>query len=93
MCQTIPGRVIQVQDGQAEVETDGYTGWFNTGAQPGVKPDDWVLTHADLVVSIISEAEAQRLQQSIRDARQARDAGSAGGGASGSGGSGGASGT
>jgi hydrogenase assembly chaperone HypC/HupF len=77
MCQTIPGRVIQVQGGRAEVETDGYTGWFDTTAQPSVKPDDYVITHADLVVGIVSEAEARQLQEANRQARQARDTGSA----------------
>ena len=69
MCQTIPGRVTQIKGNQAEVETEGYTGWFSVAAVPDVKTGDYVLTHADLVVSVISQAEAQRLQQEIRDTR------------------------
>jgi hydrogenase assembly chaperone HypC/HupF len=80
MCQTIPGRVIQVQGGQAEVETDGYTGWFTIAAQPTVQKDDYVLTHADLVLSVISKDEARRLTELNRQARQSGDSGDSGAG-------------
>jgi hydrogenase assembly chaperone HypC/HupF len=78
MCQTIPGRVILVQGDQAEVETDGYTGWFTIATQPTVQKDDYVLTHADLVLSVISEAEARRLTELNREARQSGDPGGSG---------------
>jgi hydrogenase assembly chaperone HypC/HupF len=78
VCQTIPGRVIQVQGDQAEIQTDGYTGWFNISTQPDVKKDDYVLTHADVVVSIIGESEAHRIEEVNRQARQTRGGGTAG---------------
>lgn len=67
MCTTIPGRVTQVQGPMAEVETDGRKAWFNALAQPDVKVGDYVLTHANLIVSIISEEEAERMFDAIRE--------------------------
>ncbi len=67
MCTTIPGRVTQVQGAMAEVETTGNKAWFNALAQPDVKVGDYVLTHANLIVSIISADEAQRMFDTIRE--------------------------
>jgi hydrogenase assembly chaperone HypC/HupF len=63
MCLTIPGRVTQVQGAMAEVESGGQREWYNALAQPDVKVDDYVLTHANLIVAIISQEEAQRMQE------------------------------
>jgi hydrogenase assembly chaperone HypC/HupF len=67
MCTTIPGKVSQVQGAMAEVETEGRTAWYNALAQPHVKVGDYVLTHANLIVSIISAEEAQRMFDTIRE--------------------------
>jgi len=45
-----------------EVETGGVTRWHSTLARPEVKAGDWVLTHANLVLSILSEAEADEME-------------------------------
>jgi hydrogenase expression/formation protein HypC len=66
MCLTIPGRVIQVNGAMAEVETEGRSRWYNALAQPDVRKGDYVFTHANLIVSIISEEEAQRMLQATR---------------------------
>ncbi len=67
MCTTIPGRVTQAQGAMAEVETSGRKAWFNALAQPDLKVGDYVLTHANLIVSIISEEEAQRMFEALRE--------------------------
>jgi len=67
MCTTIPGKVTQARGAMAEVETNGHTAWFNALAQPDLKVGDYVLTHANLIVSIISEEEAQRMFDTIRE--------------------------
>jgi hydrogenase expression/formation protein HypC len=67
MCTTIPGKVTQVRGAMAEVETEGRVAWFNALAQPDVKVGDYVLTHANLIVSIISQEEAQRMFDAIRE--------------------------
>jgi len=54
-----PGRVLQVADGMAEVESTGRRGWFNALMVPEARVGDWVLTHTGLVVSVIDQAEAE----------------------------------
>jgi hydrogenase maturation factor len=51
----------------AEVDTNGRRAWFNALAQPDVKVGDYVLTHANLIVSIIPEEEAERMFDAIRE--------------------------
>jgi len=67
MCVSIPGRVTAVQGPMAEVESGGRRAWFNALAQPDVKVGDYVLTHANLIVSIISAEEAQRMLEAARE--------------------------
>jgi hydrogenase assembly chaperone HypC/HupF len=67
---TIPGRVTAVNGAMAEVETEGRKAMFNALAQPDVKVGDYVLTHANLIVSIISAEEAQRMFDAIREMEQ-----------------------
>lgn len=67
MCLSIPGRVTQVQGPMAEVESEGRRDWYNTLAQPDVKVGDYVLTHANLVVSIISETEAREMLEAAQE--------------------------
>jgi len=45
-----------------EVETGGVTRWHSTLARPEVKAGDRVLTHANLVLSILSAAEADEME-------------------------------
>ena len=73
MCLTIPGRVVQVTGAMAEVELEGRADWYNALAQPDVKVGDYVLTHANLIVSIISEEEAQRMLQAAREMHELID--------------------
>jgi hydrogenase maturation factor len=51
----------------AEVDTNGRKAWFNALAQPDVTVGDYVLTHANLIVSIIPEEEAERMFDAIRE--------------------------
>ena len=86
MCLTIPGRVVQVNGAMAEVELEGRTDWYNALAQPDVKVGDYVLTHANLIVGVISEEEAQRMLQAAREMQELID--QEDGGAQGDGGEG-----
>lgn len=70
MCMSRPGRVVQLRDGRAEVETDGRRAWFNALLVPDVKPGDWVLTHTSLVVSEISEKDAEAINALLREAME-----------------------
>jgi hydrogenase maturation factor len=57
----------------AEVDTEGQRAWFNALAQPDVKTGDYVLTHANLIVAIISQAEAQQMLQAARELAEAAE--------------------
>jgi hydrogenase maturation factor len=59
--------VTQVQGAMAEVESRGQRDWYNALAQPDVKVGDYVLTHANLIIAIISEAEAQRMEEATQE--------------------------
>jgi hydrogenase assembly chaperone HypC/HupF len=74
MCMSIPGRVTQLNGALAEVEQEGRTAWFNALTQPDVQVGDYVLTHANLIVSIISEEEAQRILETAREVQELLDA-------------------
>ncbi len=67
MCLTIPGRVIQVNGLMVEVETEGRTGWYNALAQPDATTGDYVLTHANLIIGVISQDEAQSMLRAARE--------------------------
>ncbi len=73
MCMSRPGRVVALRGGMAQVETQGHRAWFNALMVPDVKPGSWVLTHTSLVVSEISEREAEAvsalLQEAMEDVR------------------------
>ena len=84
MCLTVPGLVTQVQGPMAEVQSGEQHEWFNALAQPDVKVGDYVLTHANLIVAIISEEEAMRMQDALdeveRKLQEEEDAATTGGG-------------
>jgi hydrogenase assembly chaperone HypC/HupF len=61
MCLTIPGRVMQRDGPLALVERDGQLTWCNALAQPDVRVGDYVATHADLIIAILSAAEAHEI--------------------------------
>lgn len=70
MCLSVPGRVTQVQGAMAEVEEeDGGKAWYNALPQPDIKVGDYVLTHANLIVAIISETEALDMMRAYQEAQ------------------------
>ena len=67
MCMSRPGRVVQVRDGAAEVDVNGRRTWFNALLVPELQPGCWVLTHTSLVLSEISESEAESINALLRE--------------------------
>jgi hydrogenase expression/formation protein HypC len=70
MCMSRPGRVVEVRDGMAEIEVNGRRASFNALLVPDLQPGAWVLTHTSLVLSEISEAEAESLNALLREAME-----------------------
>jgi hydrogenase expression/formation protein HypC len=71
MCISLPGKVLRLNGAMAEVEISGRQLWCNALAQPEVKVGDYILVHANLIVAIISEQEAQQMFQTARELDEA----------------------
>jgi hydrogenase assembly chaperone HypC/HupF len=67
MCLSLPGRVTTLNGALAEVATAGNVAWCNALAQPEVRVGDWVLTHANLIIAIITAEEAESMLQSAQE--------------------------
>lgn len=72
MCMSVPGRVVTIEDGSAEVERGGRRYQCNALLVPEARPGDWVLTHASLVVSVITEEEAAEIEAVVREIAEPR---------------------
>ncbi len=68
MCMSLPGRVLRLDGGMAEVESGGRRRWCNALMVPEANPGDWVLTHTGLVVSVISPEEAAAVESLLLEA-------------------------
>ena len=79
MCISLPGYVTQIQGSMALVECNGRQTWCSTLAQPDVQVSDYVLTHAGLILAIISEVEAQETITAVRELEALLDGADAGG--------------
>jgi hydrogenase assembly chaperone HypC/HupF len=67
VCLSMPGRVLRREGPMVEVETGGVTRWHSALACPEVKAGDRVLTHANLVLSILSEPEADEMEAAFAE--------------------------
>lgn len=71
MCMSVPGRVVRIDGGSAEVERGGRLYPCNALLVPEARVGDWVLTHASLVVSVITEEEAASIEEMLREIAEA----------------------
>ena len=71
MCMSLPGKVLGLNGALALVEANGKKLWCNALALPEVTVGDYVLVHANLIVAIISELEAQQILQMARELDEA----------------------
>ncbi len=58
MCIAIPGRVIELADGQAQVDVLGSRRRAGTALCPDVQVGDYVLVNAGLIMEILDPGEA-----------------------------------
>ena len=79
MCISLPGYIIEINGPVALVECNGRQTWCNALAQPDVQVSDYVLTHANLIIAIISEAEAQETIAAVQELEALLDAADGGG--------------
>jgi hydrogenase expression/formation protein HypC len=78
MCMSRPGRIVQLLDGMAEVETNGRRAWFNALMVPDARPGEWVLTHTGIVLSVIDQSEVEALGALMAEVDRAAAGGLAG---------------
>lgn len=62
MCVAVPGKVVEISDGFATVDYNSNRIKAGTGAAD-VKPGDYVLVHAGLIIQKLSESEALEMQE------------------------------
>jgi hydrogenase assembly chaperone HypC/HupF len=67
MCITLPGRVVQRDGPLALVECDGQQRWCNALVCPEVAVGDYVETHANLILTVISPDDARAIIEAARE--------------------------
>jgi len=68
MCLTAPVRVLEVGDGTATVVAGGTVRTVSTLAVPEVRPGDWALLSAGILVRILDPSVAAELAAASRTA-------------------------
>lgn len=71
MCMSVPGRVTRIDCGEAVIDRGGRLYRCNALLVPEAQAGDWVLTHASLVVSVISEEEAASIEEMLQEIAEA----------------------
>jgi hydrogenase maturation factor len=50
-----------------EVDTGGMAGWYSALTRPEVRTGDWVLTHAGVVLTILTSEEAAEMADTVAE--------------------------
>lgn len=75
MCLAIPGRVIEIKDGMAEVDYGGVSKKASTRLFENVKAGDCVLVHAGFIIQILDEKSGNELEEMIAEMMECVDDG------------------
>lgn len=72
MCLAIPGRILSISDDDAlmrrgRVDFGGLVKEINLAYVPEAKVDDHVLVHVGFAITVIDEAEANRVFEHLRE--------------------------
>ena len=67
MCLSRPGRVLRRRGAMVEVDTGDQVRWYSALARPEVRTGDWVLTHANLVLTILDEETAAEMADTVAE--------------------------
>lgn len=73
MCLAIPGRVVDIKDGMAEVDYGGVSKKASTRLFENVKPGDRVLVHAGFIIQILDEKSGAELEELIAETMECLD--------------------
>lgn len=72
MCLAVPGRVLDIADDDslmrfARVDFGGVRKQISLAYTPEAQVDDYVLVHVGFAISVLDEAEAQRVFEHLRE--------------------------
>jgi hydrogenase assembly chaperone HypC/HupF len=67
MCLSRPGRVLRRDGTMVEVQTGGQVRRCSALTRPEVRTGDWVLTHANLVLTILTPDEAAEMADAVAE--------------------------
>ncbi len=70
MCLGLPAKVINIDGGNAEVETMGVVNKISIELLENVQPGDYVLVHAGCAIQIIDQEEAARTIDIFNEIRE-----------------------
>jgi len=62
-----PGRVLRRDGTMVEVRTGDQVRWCSALARPEVRTGDWVLTHPNLVLTILTADEAAEMADTVAE--------------------------
>ena len=71
MCISLPGKVLERNGALALVRINARELWCNALAQPEVTVGDYVQVHANLIVAVVSEEEAEEMFQAALELDEA----------------------
>jgi hydrogenase expression/formation protein HypC len=71
MCLAVPGKIISIEGGDAafrsgRVNFGGIVKSVNLSYVPDAKPGEYVLVHVGFALSVVDEAEAQKVFEYLR---------------------------
>jgi len=67
MCLAVPGKVIKIKDGYADIDYGGLFKSASTRLHPEVKVDDYVLVHAGFIIQVLDQKAGEELERLISE--------------------------
>lgn len=67
MCLAIPGKIIKIENGEAEISYGAVTTRASLRVAPSARVGDTALVHAGFVIELINEGEAQELRRLVEE--------------------------
>ncbi len=65
MCLAIPGKIIEIKDGTAQIDYGGVTKSASLRLFPNARPGEYALVHAGFVIQILDKDEGGELDALI----------------------------
>lgn len=65
MCLALPGRIVSIQNGYAQIDYNGVSKFASTRFFENSKTGDCVLVHAGFVIQILNQDEGDELEKLI----------------------------